>query len=79
MSRNEIRTMTLSRLEADVYDCMRRNAGQVVTREMLLRDVWGYQSIVTTRTVDMCIRRMREKLGSDRIQSVYGKGYMLVS
>ena len=69
----------LSPLEAELYDSLRRNAGQVVSRETLLRNVWGFQSLCATRTVDMCVRRLREKIGSDRIQSVYGKGYILVA
>lgn len=51
--------------------------GKILSREVLLADVWGYQSIIDTRTVDTHIRRLREKLGrhSRRIETLRGEGY----
>jgi len=53
--------------------------GRVQSREVLLNDVWGYESMIDTRTVDTHIRRLREKLGvsSDCIETVRGFGYRI--
>ena len=67
----------LSPLERELYECMRAREGSVISREELLRVVWGFQAPGMTRTVDMCVMRLRAKIGTDRIRSVYGKGYML--
>jgi DNA-binding response OmpR family regulator len=55
------------------------NPGRVLTRQTLLDRVWGYQSDVTTRTVDVHIRRLREKIPmlSDMIVTVKSLGYKL--
>jgi len=54
--------------------------GRVQSRDSLLNDVWGYESIIDTRTVDTHIRRLREKLGksADCIETVRGFGYRIV-
>ncbi|MEW5807193.1 MAG: helix-turn-helix domain-containing protein, partial [Acidobacteriota bacterium] len=50
--------------------------GRVLTREKLLIDVWGMDYPGETRTVDVHIRKLREKLGeTKRIQTVKGVGY----
>src|SRR5204862_6760410 len=53
--------------------------GRVQSRDTLLNDVWGYESVIDTRTVDTHIRRLREKLGKagDAIETVRGFGYRL--
>ena len=71
------RECRLTRTEYEVYDWMRRRCGSVVSRETLLRNVWGFLSPGNTRSVDMCVRRLRAKIGPDSIQTVYGKGYLL--
>jgi len=55
------------------------NPGRVLTRQTLLDRVWGYQSDVTTRTVDVHIRRLREKIPmlTDMIVTVKSLGYKL--
>jgi len=55
------------------------NPGRVLTRQTLLDRVWGYQSDVTTRTVDVHIRRLREKIPMliDMILTVKSLGYKL--
>ncbi|CAF0695921.1 response regulator transcription factor [Candidatus Methylacidithermus pantelleriae] len=57
---------------------LRRN--RVQRRQTLLNEVWGYDSLIDTRTVDTHIRRLREKLGSVGwwIQTVRGVGYRFV-
>lgn len=51
--------------------------GHVQSREVLLDRVWGYNSAVTTRTVDVHVKRLREKLGSGNnlIETIRGLGY----
>lgn len=55
--------------------------GRVQSREQLLRDVWEYNSMVDTRTVDTHMRRLREKLGRAAIHldTVRGVGYRFVA
>jgi two-component system phosphate regulon response regulator PhoB len=54
--------------------------GRVQSREQLLRDVWDYNVLIDTRTVDTHIRRLREKLGngSKFLDTVRGVGYRFV-
>lgn len=54
--------------------------GRVQSRDALLNDVWGYENIIDTRTVDTHIRRLREKLGrsADCIETIRGFGYRVV-
>lgn len=58
-----------------------RRVGQVVLRQQLLAEVWGFSPDIETRTVDMYVSRLRTKLrqlGADwQIHSVYGAGYRL--
>jgi two-component system phosphate regulon response regulator PhoB len=53
--------------------------GRVQGRDRLLNDVWGYESVIDTRTVDTHVRRLREKLGSlaSYIETVRGIGYRI--
>ena len=53
------------------------NAGRVATRQQLLDNVWGYEYYGDTRTLDVHIRRLRQKLGDcgECIETVIGVGY----
>jgi len=55
--------------------------GRILSRETLLHDVWGYENVIDTRTVDTHVRRLREKLGAaaERIVTVRGEGYRFLS
>lgn len=71
-----------SQREFEVLRYMRDRSGKIVTREELLRNVWGYQNIPLTRSVDNLIARLRWKIEPDPehpryIHSVYGEGYRL--
>ncbi len=57
-----------------------RHRGRVLSRDLLLTDVWGYQYTGGTRTVDVHIRRLREKLPvlNDAIETVKQFGYKLI-
>ncbi len=67
----------LTKKEFEVMELLMSNHKQVLSREVLLDKIWGFDSEVDTRAVDMTIQRLRKKLGSygDCIQSLYGIGY----
>lgn len=74
--------VSLSQREIEVLRYMSDRVGKVVTREELLRNVWGYQNIPLTRSVDNLIARVRWKVEPDPynpkyIHTVYGDGYRL--
>jgi two-component system copper resistance phosphate regulon response regulator CusR len=56
------------------------HAGEVISRERLLTDVWGYTFDTDSNVVEVCIRRLRKKLGPDApIETVCHAGYRLAS
>ena len=69
------------RKEFEVLYYLANNPGRVFGREILLKDVWGPEVYVVDRTVDVHIRKIREKLGdySDLIETVKGVGYRFKS
>ncbi len=71
--------VVLRRKEYELLKIFLSRPGQVFSRETLLERVWNYESDVETRTVDVHIRRLREKLGSLKkvITTVAGVGYKL--
>ena len=70
----------LTRKEFALLSTLARSAGRVATRQRLLDDVWGHQYYGDTRTLDVHIRRLRQKLGvcGDAIETVVGVGYRFV-
>jgi DNA-binding response OmpR family regulator len=75
--------LDLTGKEYDILKLLIRCRGEIVTRDRLLSDVWGYEASVNTRTVDNHILRLRQKLEEDPanpayILSVYGEGYKFV-
>ncbi len=74
--------VTLNPKEYDLLVFLVRNKGRVFSREHLLERVWGYDYAVDTRTVDVHIRWLREKIESDpskprRLITVRGSGYKI--
>jgi two-component system alkaline phosphatase synthesis response regulator PhoP len=70
----------LTRKEFDLLHIFMQNVGKVMTREVLLQKVWGYEYEGETRTVDVHIRHLRRKLGPEgesRIETIHGVGYKL--
>jgi len=69
----------LTGLEFKLLRTLVQRRGRVQERDRLLSDVWGYESVIDTRTVDTHVRRLREKLGKagDAIETVRGFGYRL--
>mgnify|MGYP003297612734 CR=1 FL=1 len=51
------------------------SAGDVVTREQLLRDIWQLPRLAAGRTLDQHVSWLRAKVGADRIITVRGKGF----
>ena len=70
--------MVLTRKEYELLALLVQHAGEIIPREALLLRVWGYNSEIRTRTLDVHIRRLRKKLGAhaDRyIETIFGIGY----
>ncbi|NLZ34212.1 MAG: response regulator transcription factor [Clostridiales bacterium] len=71
----------LRRKEFDLLLYLYKNKGIVISRENLLEKVWGYDYEGDTRTVDVHIRRIRDKLKEDKdnsiIETVFGVGYII--
>ncbi len=70
-------SVRLTRKEFALLTMLSKGAGRVNTRQQLLDNVWGYQYFGDTRTLDVHIRRLRQKLGvcGDAIETVVGVGY----
>jgi DNA-binding response OmpR family regulator len=70
--------LDLTAIEFKLLAMMMEKRGETLPREILLRDVWGYRSVVDSRTVDTHMRRLRGKLGdhADRLETVRGEGYV---
>ena len=67
----------LPRKEFELLYFLAAHPGRVFTREELLNGVWGPDVYVVDRTVDVHVRKVREKIGSDYIETVKGVGYRL--
>jgi two-component system alkaline phosphatase synthesis response regulator PhoP len=70
--------MSFPRKEFELLFCLASKPGKIFRREELLEKVWG-DVYVVDRTVDVHIRKLREKLGEDYIQTVKGVGYKFAS
>lgn len=68
----------LPKKEFDLLYLLASNTQKVFKREEILEKVWGNDVIVGERTIDVHIRRLREKLGDNSIQTLKGIGYKLV-
>ena len=74
----DLERLRLTRKEYDLLALLVQNAGDIVSREELLMRVWGYNSQIRTRTLDVHIRRLRKKLGPYAelyIETIFGIGY----
>lgn len=74
------RDVKLTRKEFALLSHLARNAGRVATRQTLLDNVWGYNYFGDGRTLDVHIRRLRQKLGecANCIETVVGVGYRFI-
>ena len=72
------RVLTLTRKEYDLLALLVQHAGEIVPREALLMQIWGYGADIRTRTLDVHIRRLRKKLdvyADQYIETIFGIGY----
>ena len=67
--------ITLPKKEFELLALLASKAGNVITRENILSKVWGDQVVVGDRTIDVHIRKLREKIGDTSIRTVKGVGY----
>jgi len=77
------KTLEMTRKEFGVLRLLAARAGEVVSREELLNEVWGYENYPSTRTVDNHIAALRSKIEEDpaqprRLLTVHGVGYKLL-
>ena len=70
----------LTATEFKLLTVLAQRAGRVQSRDQLLRDVWEYDSLIDTRTVDTHMRRLREKIGpaAKHLDTVRGVGYRFI-
>lgn len=71
------RNLILPKKEFEIIAYLASNPGKVFPRDQILNDVWGTDIFVVERTIDVHIRKIREKLGkhSDLIETIKGVGY----
>lgn len=67
--------ITLPKKEFELLALLASKPGKVFTRDVILDKVWGGDVVVGDRTIDVHIRKLREKLGEDFIKTVKGIGY----
>ncbi|GAB3812052.1 response regulator transcription factor [Tessaracoccus terricola] len=72
------KAVDLSAREFTLAATFLQNAGQVLSREQLLSNVWGYDFDPGSNVVDVYVRYLRTKLGKERFETVRGMGYRLV-
>ncbi|MDB9881822.1 response regulator transcription factor [Bacteroidia bacterium] len=70
--------LILPKKEFELLYLLASKPGKVYTRESILNKVWGTDVSVVDRTIDVHIRKIREKIGNERIQTIKGVGYRFV-
>ncbi|MBV6647018.1 MAG: response regulator transcription factor, partial [Cyclobacteriaceae bacterium] len=68
-------TINLPKKEFELLYFLAQNPGKVFNRDELLQNIWGTDVYVLARTVDVHIRKVREKIGEGYISTVKGVGY----
>jgi two-component system alkaline phosphatase synthesis response regulator PhoP len=67
--------LILPKKEFELLELLANSPGIVYNRDKILSIIWGNESIVGERTVDVHIRKLREKIGNDYIRTIKGVGY----
>ena len=75
---NKGEELILPRKEFELLALLTSKPGKVFKRESILEKVWGSEVVVGGRTIDVHIRKLREKIGDDHFQTVKGVGYKFV-
>jgi two-component system alkaline phosphatase synthesis response regulator PhoP len=65
----------LPKKEFELLELLSSRPGKVFNREQILNIVWGNETVVGERTIDVHIRKLREKLGDAYIRTIKGVGY----
>jgi DNA-binding response OmpR family regulator len=68
----------VERLSFNLLVFLIENKNETVSRDILMRDVWGDDVCVTTRTIDVCICKLRNIIGKEKIQTIKKVGYSFV-
>ena len=68
----------LPRKEFELLSLLATKPGKVFKREEILDEVWGNEVVVGGRTIDVHIRKLREKIGDDKFKTIKGVGYKFV-
>jgi two-component system alkaline phosphatase synthesis response regulator PhoP len=68
-------SINLPKKEFELIALLASRPGKVFTREEILKSVWGDDVVVGDRTIDVHIRKLREKLGDSYIRTIKGVGY----
>ena len=71
--------LILPRKEFELLFMLSSNTGKVIKREEIMNQIWGEDVIVGDRTIDVHIRKLRKKIGSDFIKTIKGIGYKFIS
>lgn len=69
------KNLLLPKKEFELLELLASRPGKVYSREQILTIVWGNDTVVGERTIDVHIRKLREKLGDDYIRTIKGIGY----
>ena len=69
------KALTLPRKEFELLALLCASPGKLITREEIYATIWGSEVVVGDRTIDVHIRKLRQKIGEGRIVTVKGVGY----
>ena len=75
---NNVEELTLPRKEFELLALLTSKPNKVFKREVILDKVWGNEVVVGGRTIDVHIRKLREKIGDDNFKTVKGVGYKFI-
>ena len=73
--KKEGKDISLPKKEFELLSLLMSKPGRVYTREVIMNSIWGGEVVVGDRTIDVHIRKLREKLGDSYIKTVKGVGY----
>jgi DNA-binding response OmpR family regulator len=73
----------LTSMEFELLNLLARNAGKKISREQILAELRGIDAVILTRSIDIAVSRLRQKLGDNTkparfIQTVWGSGYVFI-
>lgn len=71
--------LSFPRKEFELLKLLMSKPNKVFTREVIMNEIWGEKVVVGDRTIDVHIRKIREKIGDDFIQTIKGVGYKFSS